>query len=63
MTVVTALIIPLVLADNPETANFLTEEVRLNMVRLRQAEVGQIVSDQDFAMKDAVEAVSIARIS
>lgn len=53
---VTAFAIPFVLADKPENAKFLTEQDRCNMVLLREAEVGQTKSGQEFAMKDAKEA-------
>ncbi|GIZ37800.1 hypothetical protein CKM354_000123400 [Cercospora kikuchii] len=56
LTVVTAFAIPFVLADKPENAKFLTEQDRCNMVLLREAEVGQTKSGQEFAMKDAKEA-------
>lgn len=56
LTVVTAPIIPFVLADSPETAKWLTEEDRRNMVLLRQQEVGQSLAAQEFSKKDAREA-------
>lgn len=56
LTVVTAPIIPFMLADKPENARWLTDEDRKNMVLLRQAEIGQSISGQEFNKKDAKEA-------
>jgi hypothetical protein len=56
LTVVTAFVVPFVLSDKPESTKFLSEEDRRNMVLLRQAEVGQTISGQEFSMKDAKEA-------
>lgn len=54
-TVLTAIAIPFVLPNSPEKAKFLTEEDRLNLRRLREAEMGQTKSAQQLAWKDVKE--------
>jgi MFS family permease len=51
-TVLTALVVPFVLPNSPETAKFLTEEDRRNLVLLREAEVGQTKNAQQLDKKD-----------
>lgn len=51
----TALAVPFVLPNSPETASFLTEEDRRNLVLLRELEVGQTKSAQ-VLHKDDVKA-------
>ncbi|OSS51349.1 hypothetical protein B5807_03897 [Epicoccum nigrum] len=54
-TVLTALVVPFVLPNSPETASFLTEEDRSNLVLLRELEVGQTKAAQ-LLHKDDVKA-------
>ncbi|KAK8869059.1 ProP Permease major facilitator superfamily [Apiospora arundinis] len=61
-TVLTALVIPFILPNSPETAKFLSEEDRRNMVLLRQAEIGQTLSGQELHKEDVMEGVRDWRI-
>ncbi|KAJ8116559.1 hypothetical protein OPT61_g2047 [Boeremia exigua] len=54
-TVLTAFVVPFVLPNSPETASFLTEEDRRNLVLLRELEVGQTKAAQ-VLHKDDVKA-------
>jgi MFS family permease len=51
-TVLTAFVVPFVLPNSPETAKFLTEQDRRNLVLLREAEVGQTKNAQQLDKKD-----------
>jgi len=51
-TVLTALFVPFVLPNSPETAKFLSEEDQRNMVLLRSSELGQTRAAQEFDKKD-----------
>jgi len=51
-TVLTALVIPFVLPNSPETAKFLTPEERRQLVILREAEVGQTKTGQHLHKED-----------
>lgn len=51
-TVLTALVVPFVLPNSPETASFLTEEDRRNIVLLRDLEVGQTRAAQVLHKED-----------
>ncbi|KAF1917602.1 major facilitator superfamily domain-containing protein [Ampelomyces quisqualis] len=51
-TIVTAVVTPFVLPNSPETAKFLTEEDRRNLVTLRMSEIGQTKSGQEMNKKD-----------
>jgi sugar phosphate permease len=53
LTVVTAPVIPFVLADTPASAKWLSEEDQQNMILLRSQEVGQSLSAQEFSKDDA----------
>ncbi|KAF9732185.1 transporter C1002.16c-like protein 8 [Paraphaeosphaeria minitans] len=53
-TVLTAVVVPFVLPNSPETAKFLTEEDRANLVRLREAEVGQTRNAQVLTREDVI---------
>ncbi|KAI5357097.1 putative major facilitator superfamily, MFS transporter superfamily [Septoria linicola] len=55
-TVLTAFVVPFVLSDSPQTAKYLTNEDRSNIALLREAEVGQTASAQQFDIADAKEA-------
>ncbi|KAF1941024.1 MFS general substrate transporter, partial [Clathrospora elynae] len=56
-TILTALIVPFVLPNSPETATFLSEEDRRNLVLLRELEVGQTKSAQEFHKVDVMKGV------
>ncbi|KAI4907182.1 hypothetical protein J4E90_009684 [Alternaria incomplexa] len=56
-TVITAIAVPFVLPNSPETASFLTEEDRRNLVLLRMKEVGQTTSGQELAREDVMKGV------
>lgn len=56
-TILTAIVTPFVLPNSPETAKFLTEEDRRNLVSLRMAEVGQTKSGQEMNKKDVMDGV------
>ncbi|KAH7014249.1 major facilitator superfamily domain-containing protein [Microdochium trichocladiopsis] len=56
-TVLTALVVPFVLPNSPETAKFLTEEDRRNLIYFREAEVGQTKSAQEMHKEDVMEAI------
>ncbi|KAJ4326211.1 hypothetical protein N0V94_000158 [Neodidymelliopsis sp. IMI 364377] len=51
-TVLTAVVVPFVLPNSPETASFLTEEDRRNLVLLRELEVGQTKAAQLLHKED-----------
>lgn len=54
-TVATALVIPFVLPNSPGTAKFLNDQERADLVRLREAEVGQTASGQHLHKEDVKE--------
>lgn len=56
-TVLTALAIPFILPNSPETAKFLTAEERESLVLLREAEVGQTKSGQLMHKEDVMAGV------
>ena len=56
-TVLTALAVPFVLPNSPETASFLTEEDCQNLLLLRQAEIGQTASTQELRKEDVMKGV------
>jgi sugar phosphate permease len=53
LTVVTAPVIPFVLADTPASAKWLSEEDQQNMILLRSQEIGQSLSAQEFSKEDS----------
>jgi hypothetical protein len=53
----TAIAVPFVLPNSPETASFLTEEDRRNLVLLRNSEVGQTAAGQEFHKEDVMKGV------
>ncbi|KAF2443434.1 MFS general substrate transporter [Karstenula rhodostoma CBS 690.94] len=53
-TVLTAVVVLFVLPNSPETAKFLTEEDRANLVRSREAEVGQTKNAQFLRREDVI---------
>jgi MFS family permease len=56
-TILTAVVTPFVLPNSPETAKFLTEEDRRNLVTLRMSEIGQTKSGQEMNKKDVMDGV------
>ncbi|KAH4041110.1 hypothetical protein HBH64_132780 [Parastagonospora nodorum] len=56
-TILTAVVTPFVLPNSPETAKFLTEEDRRNLVTLRMSEIGQTKSGQQMNKKDVMDGV------
>lgn len=56
-TVLTAFVVPFVLPNSPETAKFLSEEDRRNLVLLRQSEIGQTASAQELHKEDVMKGV------
>jgi MFS family permease len=56
-TILTAIVTPFVLPNSPETAKFLTEEDRRNLVTLRMSEIGQTKSGQEMNKKDVLDGV------
>jgi hypothetical protein len=56
-TILTAFVTPFVLPNSPETASFLTEEDRRNLVTLRSSEIGQTKSAQEMSKKDVMDGV------
>ncbi|OAL02095.1 MFS general substrate transporter [Phaeosphaeriaceae sp. SRC1lsM3a] len=56
-TILTAIVTPFVLPNSPETAKFLTEEDRRNLVTLRMAEIGQTRAGQEMNKKDVMDGV------
>jgi len=56
-TILTAPLVLWLLPNDPETASFLTEEDRRNLVLLRQAEIGQTVSGQQMHKEDVIAGV------
>lgn len=56
-TVLTAPLVLWVLPNDPQTASFLTEKDRSDLIRLREAEVGQTKSAQEMHKEDVMEAI------
>jgi hypothetical protein len=56
-TVLTAIAVPFVLPNSPETASFLTEEDRRNLVLLRMREIGQTTAGQELLKEDVMKGV------
>ncbi|KAL6707309.1 hypothetical protein ACN47E_004297 [Coniothyrium glycines] len=56
-TILTAFVIPFVLPNSPETASFLSEEDRRNLVLMRESEVGQTKSAQEMHKEDVMKGV------
>lgn len=56
-TILTGIAVPFVLPNNVETAKFLTETDRQQLVAIRSAEIGQTKSAQEFNKQDALAAV------
>ncbi|KXJ87475.1 major facilitator superfamily domain-containing protein [Microdochium bolleyi] len=56
-TVLTALVVPLVLPNSPETAKFLTPEDQKNLVYFRSVEIGQTKSGQELHKEDVMAGV------
>ncbi|KAH7383873.1 major facilitator superfamily domain-containing protein [Pyrenochaeta sp. MPI-SDFR-AT-0127] len=54
-TILTAFVTPFVLPNSPETAKFLSEEDRRNLVLLRELEVGQTKAAQEFHKEDVIK--------
>lgn len=57
LTVVSALPVPWILPNSPETATFLTEDDRRILLRLRMREVGQTVSGQELQKEDVMKGI------
>ncbi|KAH7109445.1 major facilitator superfamily domain-containing protein [Dendryphion nanum] len=55
-TIFTGILTPWVLPNSPETASFLSEDDKRNMILLRQQEYGQTASAQHFDKRDAIRA-------
>lgn len=56
-TVLTAPIVLWLLPNDPETAKFLSDEDRRNLILLRQAEIGQTASGQQMHKEDVIAGV------
>lgn len=56
-TILTAPLVLWLLPNDPETASFLTDEDRRNLVLLRQAEVGQTISGQQMHKEDVMAGI------
>jgi MFS family permease len=56
-TILTGIAIPFILPNSPETASFLTETDRQNLLLLRRAEMGQTKSAQEMHWPDVMEGV------
>jgi len=56
-TILTAFVTPFILPNSPETASFLSEEDRRNLVILRYSEIGQTRSAQEMSKKDVLDGV------
>jgi hypothetical protein len=56
-TILTAIVTPFVLPNSPETAKFLTEEDRRNLITLRMSEIGQTKSGQEMNKEDVMDGV------
>ncbi|KAI2487090.1 ProP Permease major facilitator superfamily [Pyrenophora tritici-repentis] len=56
-TVLTAFAVPFVLPNSPETAKFLSEEDRRNLVLLRMKEVGQTTAGQELVKEDVIKGI------
>lgn len=56
-TILTAVAIPFILPNSPDTAKFLSDEDRNNLVRLRMQELGQTTSGQEMHKADVMEAI------
>lgn len=56
-TVLTALVVPFILPNSPETAKFLSEEDRQSLSYLRAAEIGQTKSGQEMHKEDVMAGV------
>ncbi|KIV95835.1 hypothetical protein PV10_03441 [Exophiala mesophila] len=56
-TILTGLVVPFVLPNDPQTAKFLTETDRRNMILLREAEIGQTKSAQVLHKEDVMKGV------
>lgn len=54
-TILTAFVIPFVLPNSPETASFLDEHDRRNLVLMRELEVGQTKSGQEMHKEDVIK--------
>jgi hypothetical protein len=56
-TILTGLVIPFVLPNSPETAKFLTEEDRANLVRIHEAQVGRARNLKHMEKSDVIDGV------
>ncbi|KAF2738969.1 MFS general substrate transporter [Polyplosphaeria fusca] len=56
-TVLTAFIVPWILPNSPETASFLSEEDRRNLVLMRESEIGMTKSAQELHKSDVMDGV------
>ncbi|KAI9147184.1 transporter [Paramyrothecium foliicola] len=56
-TVLTALVVPFVLPNSPETAKFLGEADRRNLTLLRSAEIGQTTAGQEMHKEDIIAGI------
>ncbi|KAI8930945.1 hypothetical protein NX059_011960 [Plenodomus lindquistii] len=56
-TVLTAVFVPFILPNSPETASFLTEQDKANLILLRNLEVGQTTSAQEMSKADVMKGV------
>jgi len=56
-TILTAIVTPFVLPNGPDTASFLSEQERRDLVTLRLSEIGQTVSGQQMSKKDVMDGV------
>jgi MFS family permease len=56
-TILTAPLVLWILPNDPETASFLSEEDRRNLILLRQAEIGQTTSGQQMHKEDVIAGI------
>ncbi|KFA51923.1 hypothetical protein S40293_07045 [Stachybotrys chartarum IBT 40293] len=56
-TVLTALVVPFVLPNSPETAKFLVEDDRRSLYYLRSSEIGQTKSGQEMHKEDVIAGI------
>ncbi|CRK47362.1 hypothetical protein BN1723_007501 [Verticillium longisporum] len=54
-TIVTGIIIPFVLPNSPETAKFLTDEDRANLVRIHEAQLGRAHNLRNMVKSDVID--------
>ncbi|KAF4975740.1 hypothetical protein FZEAL_7517 [Fusarium zealandicum] len=56
-TILTGIVIPFVLPDSPQTAKFLTDEDKANLVKIHEVQVGKARNHRELLKEDVLDAV------